>query len=72
MKNITFNIDEDVIEKARAKAQMNKTTLNSLVKEWLSDYIKNTNISRELDSFMSKTNYVEAGRSFSRDEYNER
>ncbi|MBS3969472.1 MAG: hypothetical protein KGZ94_05065 [Clostridia bacterium] len=72
MKNITFNIDEDVIEKARAKAQMNKTTLNSLVKEWLSDYIKNTNIPRELDSFMSKTNYVEAGRSFSRDEYNER
>jgi len=72
VKNITFNIDEDVIEKARAKAQMNKTTLNSLVKEWLSDYIKNTNISRELDSFMSKTNYVEAGRSFSRDEYNER
>lgn len=71
MKNITLSADENVIEKARTKARINNTTLNDLFREWLIDYIRDKNISDELDKFISKTS-AKSKRSYSRDEYNER
>ncbi len=72
MKNVTLSANEDVIRKAKNKAQQNNTTLNSLFRKWLDDYTRDKNIVLELDRFLSKTEYVEAGRSFTRDEFNQR
>lgn len=72
MKNVTLSANEDVIRKAKNKAQQNNTTLNSLFRKWLDDYTRDKNIVLELDRFLSKTEYVEAGRSFARDEFNQR
>ncbi len=72
MKNVTLSANEDVIRKAKNKAQQNNTTLNSLFRKWLDDYTRDRNIALELDRFLSETEYVEAGRGFTRDECNER
>ncbi len=72
MKNITLSANEDVLRKAKNKAQQNNSTLNNLFRKWLDDYTRDKNIAHELDRFLSETEYVEAGRSFTRDEYNER
>ncbi len=72
MKNVTLSANEDVIRKAKNKAQQNHTTLNSLFRKWLDDYTRDKNIALELDRFLSETAYAEAGRSFTRDEFNER
>ena len=71
MKNITLSADENAIEEARIKAKFNNTTLNTLFREWLSDYIRDKNISDDLEDFFSNT-CAKSGRSYSRDEYNER
>jgi hypothetical protein len=71
MKNITLSADENTIKEARLKAHTNNTTLNNLFREWLSDYIRDKNISDDLEEFFSNT-YAKSGRSYSRDEYNER
>ncbi|MBM3705161.1 MAG: antitoxin [Actinobacteria bacterium] len=72
LKNITFTADEKVIETARRKALNNKTTLNILFNKWINSLIKNRYLSSELDLFISKVSYASSGRSFSREELNER
>ena len=72
MKNITLSANEDVIRKAKNKAQQNNVTLNSLFRKWLDDYIRDKNIALEIERFLDKTEYAEAGRGFTRDELNER
>jgi predicted transcriptional regulator len=37
MKNITFAIDDDVLDKVRIVAAQRKTTVNALVREFLSE-----------------------------------
>lgn len=71
LKNITFSADEHLIEKARKKAMENNTTLNELFRKWLLSYTKNATADT-LENFLEKVSYVNPGRSFSRDEYNER
>jgi hypothetical protein len=71
-KNITFNAEEKLIEQAREKAMKNKTTLNELFRIWLKGYVRDIRLQEELDGFLSSTSYAESGRSFSRDEFNER
>jgi len=72
MKNITLSANEDIIRKAKTKAQQNSTTLNSLFRKWLDDYTRDKNIALEIERFLSETEYAEAGRGFTRDEFNER
>jgi hypothetical protein len=72
MKNVTLSANEDVIRKAKNKAQNNNTTLNSLFRKWLDDYTRDRNLALELERFLIKTEYAEAGRGFTRDEFNER
>lgn len=72
LKNITFSADEKSIDSAREKAINSRTTLNSLFNKWLSSYVKIGYVSNELDSFLNKISYVSSGRSFSRNELNER
>lgn len=72
LKNITLSADEKLIEAARKKAKINDTTLNDLFRQWLAGYSRENNLIDKLDIFLSKTEYVSSGRSFSRDELNER
>jgi len=35
LKNITFSVEEDLIQKARERAISEKTTLNAVFRRWL-------------------------------------
>ncbi len=72
LKNITLSADERLIEKARKKAMKNNTTLNELFRHWLINYTVDKNLADELDQFLVETGYASSGRSFTRDELNER
>jgi hypothetical protein len=70
MKNITFCIDDTILEKAQVKAKLNNTSLNSLFQDWLKSYVNNI-YSLELDDFYKRTNAcTDCG--FTRDELNQR
>ena len=38
MKNVTLSADERLIEAARERARLEKTTLNDAFRRWLADY----------------------------------
>ena len=72
LKNITLSAEESLIEEARKKAMLNNTTLNELFRYWLAGFAREKDLPGKLDSFLAKTEYVSSGRSFMRDELNER
>ncbi|MFW5755305.1 MAG: hypothetical protein ACOCWK_01810 [Tangfeifania sp.] len=72
LKNITFSAEKDLIDKAREKAQSEKTTLNVVFRRWLKQYTGKKNISNEIDLVMESVDYAKSGKKFSRDEFNER
>lgn len=74
MKNITLSAQEDLIDQARKVATRKGTTLNDLFRNWLSSLGNETieNQQVELEKLWAKTNYVRAGKKFSREEMNER
>ncbi len=72
LKNITLSAEEVLIQRSRKKAQNENTTLNALFRQWLSRYVKQKQNSAEYAELMKKLSYAQAGRSFSRDEINER
>jgi hypothetical protein len=72
LKNITLSAEERVIEAARAKAQQEKTTLNSAFRSWLSRYAGGTGSASRYRALMRDLKHVSAGRKFSRQEMNER
>lgn len=71
-RNITFNAEEKLIEQARQKAMENNTTLNKLFRHWLSNYARETRLANNFDEFMTAVRYANPGRSFTRDDLNER
>jgi hypothetical protein len=72
MKNITFSADEDLVERARARAAEEKTTLNIRFRQWLERYAGPTASVEEYRRLMKRLESVNAGRKFSRDEMNSR
>lgn len=72
MKNITFTAEESLIQQARLKAMTEKTTLNEKFREWLSNYASSGSNKMSLNEVMERLSYAEAGRSFTRDDMNER
>lgn len=72
MKNITFSADDRIIDMARKKARQHNTTINELFKQWLVSYTKEKGLLNEYDNFINNIDYAHSGRSFSRDELNER
>ena len=72
MKNITFTADESLIAKAREKARKENTSLNNRFREWLERYASKNEGEEEIQAILSKFDYAKAGKSFSRDELNER
>ncbi len=72
MKNITLSADEQLIERARLIARSQHKTLNTAFREWLEQFAAQAGNAEEFDALMRRLGHVKAGRSFSRDEMNER
>ncbi len=72
LKNITFSVEEELIDKAREQAQAEKLTLNKLFRRWLEQYVENNRKTNEYDRVMESLKHVYPGRKFTRDEMNER
>jgi hypothetical protein len=72
MKHITLTAGENLIKRARQIAKMRHKTLNALFREWLEDFAAPAGDLQKFDALMNRLKYVEAGRSFSRDEMNQR
>ena len=72
VKNITFSTDEDVLRRAREKALREKTNLNQLFRDWLARYLGMDRAAERYRELMLRLEGVEAGRTFSREEMNER
>lgn len=72
LKNITLSAEEYLIREAREKAQREHTTLNAAFRQWLTLYVQTGKGFTDYDLFMASFNYAVPGRSFTRDEMNER
>jgi hypothetical protein len=71
-KNITLNAEESLIERAREVAARQHRSLNAAFREWLLRYTGADRAKDGYDQLMEKLSHVELGRSFSREEMNER
>lgn len=74
LRNITLSADDQLIARAREKAGAAQTTLNVEFRKWLESYAAaqdDAAVSRFRD-VMQQLGQVDAGRSFTRDEMNER
>ena len=73
MKNITLSADELLIERARAVARAQNTTLNAAFREWLTQYSgESTSRGEAYEALMKRLSHVKSGGPYSRDEMNER
>ena len=72
LKNITLSAEEQLILKARKKAQQEHTTLNANFRQWLKQYVMHSARTTDYIQFMNSLNYATPGKKFSRDELNER
>jgi len=72
MKNITLSAEENLIERARQTAKSQRKTLNAAFREWLQDYVTQSDDLLSYDEVMRRLSHVRAGRKFTRDEMNER
>ena len=74
LRNITLSAEDHLIARAREKAGAEHTTLNVEFRKWLADYAAtqdNAAVGRFRD-VMAQLGGMDAGRSFTRDEMNER
>lgn len=74
MKNITLSADEDLLEVARRRAAAEGTSLDTLFRRWLAEYVGRE---RQAEAAMAAIRELRettntGGRKFTRDEMNER
>ena len=72
LKNITFSAEEDLIRRARERAASERTTLNEEFRRWLEKYVERPESAEAFAVLMDQFEYVQPGRSFTREELNER
>ena len=72
MKNITLSAKEELIQRARERAAAEMTTLNEEFRKWLEKYAQRPERVEAFNFLMEQIEYVQPGRSFTRDELNER
>ena len=72
MKNITLSADEDLIEKARAIARSQRTTLNEAFRQWLAQFTASAGEAQSFDSLMQQLRHIKSRGPYTRDEMNER
>ena len=73
VKNITFSVEETLIQQARAVAREHHTTLNHAFRLWLESYARQHDVERFhqlLDDLQGRLH--SGGQRFSREERNER
>ena len=68
LKNITLSADEELIRKAREKAQREHTTINASFRQWLKQYVNADIWMNDYDSLMNSLDYVKPGKKFTRDD----
>lgn len=71
-KNITLSAEESLIKRAREKAHKEQTTLNSRFRQWLASYVGANTVVDDYAHLMQKLDYAKSGKTYSRDELNER
>ncbi|MHB8763812.1 MAG: hypothetical protein ACYDA8_05675 [Deferrisomatales bacterium] len=71
-RSITLTADPKLIEEARDAARRRNTTLNEAFRHWLARYARQEEAGAGYDELMGQLSYARAGRSFQRDELNER
>lgn len=71
-KNITLSAEENLIERARHKAQKEHTTLNTQFRQWLEQYVAQDQTLVDFDAIMRSLSYAQPGGKFTRDVLNER
>lgn len=72
MRNITLSASETLIDRAREKARARGVTLNDEFRRWLGSYLADDDAVGRFRAVMQSLQPVEAGRTFSRDEMNQR
>jgi len=72
LKNITLSADEELIQKARERAQKENTSLNISFRQWLQQYVNSSATHLDYDNFIQSLSYARSAHGFSRDEFNER
>ncbi len=72
-RNITFSVDETLIEAAREAAKVDNTTLNEQFRLWLEEYARRRRV-QKFEELMGQIRgkYSSGGRQFTREERNER
>ena len=71
-KNITLSAEESIIRQARRRAMAENITLNDLFRTWLERYIATPAAAGQFRELMQRFDHIQAGRTFSREEMNER
>ena len=75
MRNITLSATDALIDRAREKARTQGVTLNDEFRKWLASYVQEQDAQSAVARFrsvMQALPSVDAGRTFTRDELNER
>lgn len=72
LKNITLSAEEQLIARARDKAEERGTTLNSEFRLWLSAFVEQERAARGYQELMSRLDYARPGWRFTREELNAR
>ncbi len=71
-KNITLSAEETIIQQVRRRATAENVTLNELFRAWLERYVAQPAAVDQFRELMQRFAHVQAGRTFSREEMNER
>ena len=72
LQNITLSAEKALIEQARRRAEAQNTTLNAEFRRWLEQYVESPQTFADLSALMDRFSYAKAGKTFTRDELNER
>jgi len=72
LRNITLSAKKALIEQARRRAKIQKTTLNAEFRRWLEQYVETPQTVEDLSALMDRLSYAKTGKTFTRDELNER
>jgi ribosomal 50S subunit-associated protein YjgA (DUF615 family) len=75
MRNITLSAADQLIDQARDKAPAQGVTLNDEFRKWLASYVQAGDRQSAVNRFrsvMQALPHADAGRSFTREEMNER
>ena len=72
ISNITLSADDKLIEQARKRAANEHRSLNDAFREWMAQWTGYVEPVARFEELMSRLDYIDAGRRFSRDEMNAR